>query len=660
MFELEPIAIGLFTGGAYSLIAVSITLMFRSTGVLSFAHASFAAVGAFVYVDLAGEVGETGWPKPLAALAAIVVSTAYGLVVERLAIRPVRGAPPATRLIATLAVLTLTTSALLWRYGFEPRSAPLLLADETVGIGDARFGYQQVAVLVTAAVSAAALAVFLYRTRFGTAVRATATDSEAARLCGVAPVRIAQFNWGLAAFLASTAGVLVAPLQLLSVGTFPLLLAKSLAGALLGGLGSIGLAFVGGLSVGVLESVTVTRSSTPGGPELATMAFVVAILVLRRRWVVGARPEPVARPPGRLTVPAGLVSWWHTAAAPIAAAGAVIAVAVPANSSYWAFVGGRAVFFAIEVLSIVIITGWGGQVSLMQGAYVGIGAFGTAYLVDDRGFGLAAALLVSALAGTAMGAIAGLPALRLGGLQFAVASLVFSGAAAAWLFEWRELPGSLPRGDLLGIDLSSDIAVYFVMLGVALVLFGVAGNVRRSTHGSLLLAARDDPDTVTSFGASAGRTRMGAFLLASFTATLGGGLYAVLVSGINPRDFSLLLSLSLLVYTVVGGLRSLGGPILAALAFGLVPQLLQVRAGSSASAVPDIVAGAAVILLVAVRPAGLASMFHLGGAAEVRDDRRVEAGRIARARLARITPPTPAAVAAFAAHRRPVRPERLP
>src|SRR3546814_1037065 len=118
-----------------------------------------------------------------------------------------------------------------------------------------------------------------------------------------------------------------------------------------------------------------------------------------------------------------------------------------------------------------------------------------------------------------MGAVAGIPALRLSGLQFAVASLAFTGAAAAWLFERPEIPSSLARSDLFGIDLASDTSIYYVMLALTALLMLAAANLRRSVQGRFLIAARDAPEAVEHFGASATRARMGIFLVAAFTAT---------------------------------------------------------------------------------------------------------------------------------------------
>lgn len=603
MLDLQAAVSGVFTGGSYALVGVAITLMFRSTGVLSFAHAAFAAVAAFVYVDF----GERGWPLPLAAAVAVLAATAYGLIVERLAVRPLVGATPATRLIATLGILTFTSGVLLWHYGFAPVVAEPLLPSRSVTILDVAVSYQKVAVLVTAAVLAAVLAWFLERTRFGTAVRAVAQDPEAARLHGISLGAVARFNWGLGACLSAVVGVLVAPLQIVNVGTFTLLLTKSLAGTLVGGMASLPFTFVGGLLVGVVEAIASVRVDEPGMRELAVLGLVVVVLLVRRTWAVAPTAYAEPRAPRRrirITMPAAL----RPLAFAVAAAGVVVALVVPAGSTYWSFVGGRTLFFVIQSLSLVMLVGWGGQVSLMQGAYVGVGALGTGYLVVEHGLALWLALLLSAVAGTVMGAIAGIPALRLSGLQFAVASLAFTGAAAAWLFERPEIPSSLARSDLFGIDLSSDTSVYYVMLALTALLMLAAANLRRSVQGRFLIAARDAPEAVEHFGASATRARMGVFVVAAFTATLGGGLYAVLISGLSPTDFAPMLSLSLLVYTVVGGSQSLVGPVMAGLAFGLLPQITQSSASGSADAVPDIVAGATVILVLVFRPGGLADL----------------------------------------------------
>ncbi len=623
---LNGVLVGIFTGGAYALVAVSITLMYRSTGFLSFAHAGFASLGAYVYADFAGP---KGYPRPLAAVIAIVLTTLFGLVTERM-LRPVRNATAATKMIATLGIVQLTTALILILYGFAPTSAPLLLPDDSVVIGSLRISYQQTAVLVIAGVSALGLAWFLRMTRFGTAIRAVAGNPDAARLMGVSITQVGRFNWGLGAALAGTAGVLLAPLAPITAATFTLLLAKALTATLVGGLVSLPLTFLGGLGVGVADSLTTLRFSAPGAKEVVTLLLVVGLLVFRRNWAPELPPTPeirirrrsrardaaqsVSQVGGRLVQ---AVKW------PLIIIGVTVGVVIPARSGYWGFVGARGLYYTIQSLSLVLLVGWGGQVSLMHGAYVGIGAFTTALLVVTHGVPLELALLGGGVAGMAMGALAGLPALRLSGLQFAIASLTFAGAASEFLFRRTEFPKSLPRGKLFGVVIFDDSNLFLFMLPVTIVLYLVVWNVRRSSYGPLLISSRDASTTVAHFGADPNRTRMGTFLLASFIAALGGGFYGVLLTGFTPFDFSLILSIAILIYAVVGGIQSLAGPLIAGLAFGVVPQLIQGQASTTATAIPDLLAGVAVLALLALRPDGLASLLQGTSSAVPAEERPV-------------------------------------
>lgn len=618
MQYVDATILGIVTGASYALVAVSITLMFRSTGVLSLAHAAFATTGAYVYYDFSVL---QSWPRPLAAAGALVVTVIYGLLLERFAIRRVRGATSATKLMVTLGVVALTIGLMLERYGFEPVRADLLLPDGSFPVSGVRVSYQEACMLVVAAVSAVLLGWFLKQTRFGVAVRGVAENSEASRLMGVSLTTVARFNWGVGALLAGITGVLTAPLASINPGSSMLLLVKALTGTLFGGLASLPMAFVGGITVGVVQAITVLQANKPGSQELATLLIVVALMVFRRSWAPEIRDEsadPVGHRRWKIPRPAVLDSKPFQNSARVlgisAVAGvAVLAIVMPITSNRWAFVGGVGLFYMIEALSLVLLVGWGGQVSLMQGAYVGIGAFMTAFLVGEWGWPLELAIPAAAMSGVAMGAIVGIPALRLTGLQFGIASLAFGGATAEWLLQRPSFPRSLPRGEMFGIDIFDDTNLYFIILPVTLILYWAVWNVRRSTYGPLLISARDSSLTVAHFGADPKRTRMWAFLLASFIASLGGAFYGVLITGIQPGQFSVLLSMQLLVYAVVGGLQSLAGPVIAGFMFGVVPQIAQDVQGSQSttpSAIPDIVAGLFLIFLIAWRPDGLASLFR--------------------------------------------------
>lgn len=617
MLRLSAVVAGVVAGSLYSLIAVSITLMYRSTGVLSFAHAAFAMLASYVYTDLATT---HGMPVGAAAAIAMSLTVLYGLAVERFAMRPVSDASATMKLIATLGVLSSTSGLMLLIYGFRPSAAPFLFPDGTIDIGSVAISLQEAGIFVIAGVTAAGLGTFLYRSNFGTAVRAVAQNREMALLLGVSTSRVSQFNWMLGALLAGMAGVLVSPLLLVQAPVFSLVLLKALTASLFGGLVSLPLTFVGGLTVGAVESLVRIEWSAPGSRELAILVLVLVLLFTRTTWgSVDAGGDVFAsvsvshRAAAFERFLARLRELARPALVVALPAATVLVVVIPARSEFWGFVGAKSLFFVIQALSLVILVGWAGQVSLMHGAYVGIGSFMTGYLATTEGWPIEIAVPVAAMAGMVLGALAGLPALRLKGLQFAIASLAFAGAASEWLFRQQRFstPTSLtiPRGEVFGIDLFDTGNLYLIMLPLTAVLFVIARNLRRSTFGSLLLAARDDPSIVAQFGGSPETVLMRAFLLASFFAGLGGSLYGVLLTSYRVQDFGLGLSTSLLVFAVVGGVQSLAGPILVGLVFGLLPEVLQSSTGTEASAWPDVTAGLLVVALVVLRPSGLASLF---------------------------------------------------
>jgi ABC-type branched-subunit amino acid transport system permease subunit len=166
----------------------------------------------------------------------------------------------------------------------------------------------------------------------------------------------------------------------------------------------------------------------------------------------------------------------------------------------------------------------------------------------------------------------------------------------------------MPRGRLFGIDIFPTNHLYAIMLPVTGLLFLAVWAVRRSSFWPVLLASRDAPDTVAHFGSDPRRVRMAAFMLAAFIAAIGGAFWGILLTRFSPFEFSFGLSIALLLYTVIGGSESLAGPVIAAVLFGVVPQILQKRSGAEASAWPDLIAGVLVVVLVAANPRGLAAV----------------------------------------------------
>ncbi|MGH8999087.1 MAG: ABC transporter permease [Acidimicrobiia bacterium] len=590
---LNALVAGIVVGGAYALLALGVSLIFSTTGVLNFAQAAFAMLAAYVFSWASSEQGWNAWA---AAGAAVAVGTLYGLVVERLVVRRISSASPATRMVATVAVLAVTQGVMLQLFGFQPKLAQRLAPDGSVFIGSLGIDHQQILVLVVVAVLGGALAAFLRFTRLGQAVRAAAQNPVGGHLVGIDRFAVARLNWAIGSFLASVAGVLIAPLTIVSIATFPGLLLKAFAGTLFGALGGLTLAALGGVAVGALESLASTVTDVPGSRELAVLILVVALLVGRRRW-----PEDLTAAPslGESTA----AHWPYGPGLAVILGAAGLAVFQSLNDPFWSAVGVVALVYAIVTLSLVVLTGWGGQLSLMHGALVGVGAFGLTWFTNRFDFPLPVAIVCAGLVGGAIAGLVSLTGLRLRGAQLLIVTLACSQAGSEWLFQFRGTSWTLSRPS----GLIDDRRFFALLLGVTVVFYAAAALLRRSAWGRMLGATARSEATAQHFGTNTNLVRFQAWALSGFMAAIAGAFYALYLTAIEPSDFGVLLSISLLLYLVTAGRSSLLSPLVVGLVFVFGPELFQFSQTGS-TAIPSIVSGLAVVAVLALWPSGLADL----------------------------------------------------
>jgi branched-chain amino acid transport system permease protein len=589
---LNALVAGTVVGGAYALLALGVSLIFSTTGVLNFAQAAFAMVAAYVY---SWGSADQGWAPVVAAAVAVAVSTAWGLVVERGVVRRIRESSPATKMMATVAVLAVTQGVMLQMFGFQPKIARRLAPDGSVQLGNLGISYQQILVLVTAAVLVSALAAFLRFTRIGLAVRAAAQNPTGAHLVGINRNRISMLNWLIGSFLAAVAGVLIAPLTIVSIGTFPGLLLKALAGTLFGALGGLTLAAIGGVGVGALESLASTLTNMPGSRELVVLLLVVALLVGRRHWPEDLTAAPSMRDtvtgrrlgPGAVLL-VGLV---------------VLACAKALSDPFWGAVGVVALVYAIVSLSLVLLVGWGGQLSLMHGALVGVGAFGLTWYLNRLHLPLALAIVCAGLTGAAIAGVVSVTGLRLRGAQLAIVTLAVSQAGSEWLFQFRGTRWTLARPAAL----TDDRRFFALLLGITLAFHVVAVLLRHSPWGHMLDATARSETVAQHFGTPTNLVRFQAWALSGFMAAIAGAFYALYLTAIKPSDFGVLLSISFLLYLIACGRSSLFAPALVGLLFVFGPEVLKFSQ-TGATAIPSIVSGLSVVAVLALFPAGLADL----------------------------------------------------
>lgn len=288
---MAELVTGLSAGAAYALVAVGIVLIFKGTGALSFAQGEIGAFGFFIGLRWAAVgVPGLGWHIPLfvSLVVAVVVGALLGFVVEWLVMRPLVRRPPLDGVIATLGVaLFLALLEKEW-FGTASQFAPSPVGSWRIDVFGATLTSERVVALFAAAAVALALYVFLGRTRFGLAVRATTDDGDVARLLGVPVRQVHRLAWVLGGALAGLAAALLAPafggLTPFAQTSFSI---RALAGAVIGGLDSIWGAILGSLAVGMIETLVKANTSGGGTDTLAVLVLVVATLVVRPRGLLG-------------------------------------------------------------------------------------------------------------------------------------------------------------------------------------------------------------------------------------------------------------------------------------------------------------------------------------------------------------------------------------
>jgi len=265
--------------------------------------------------------------------------------------------------------------------------------------------------------------------------------------------------------------------------------------------------------------------------------------------------------------------------------------------------------FALVALGLNLLTGYAGQISLCHASLFGVGAYATALLTQKAGFSYLVALLVGALFTTAIGAIAAVPALRLKNIYLAIATLGFGVVLQKIIFEWRSLTGgggglALNAPSIAGYEIDATGLYYLTLAFLTVGLIG-AWNVSRGRTGRALLVIRESEIAAGSLGIHAARYKVTVFAISAFYAAIAGGLFAYLVRYINPESFSVGLSISFLSMVVIGGLGTIGGSVVGAIFYVIVPELLR-----GIKDAPGLVFGLLLVVVMVFMPQGLWGMLR--------------------------------------------------
>jgi sulfate-transporting ATPase len=598
--------LGLGLGALYALASQGLIVIYRGSGVLNFAQGAIGVVGAYLHWELRVNHGLPGWVAWIASLAACA---ALGALTHLLVMRKLRRASPLARIVATLGILIVIQSAVVLRYGARTTFVPSELPRSLVHVLGATVTIDRfILVGIASVVSLALWAIYRY-TRFGLATSAVAENQRDAASLGLSPDAVATANWAIGSALAGMAAILIAPIVQLQVVTMTNLVLAAMAAALVAGFRSFPVALVAGVALGIGQSELVRYSHDPGVPDSLPFAVIIAWMIVRGQ-ALPLRDYFLQRLP---TLGSGRVR-----PGPLAAALVIAVLVITVVPAAWQAAFITTFAMGLVLLSVVVLTGYAGQLSLAQFALAGFGALVAGRLIAASGWPFLLALPAGMAATALLGTVFALPAVRTRGINLAIITFGLGTAVELLIFDDNRFTGGYsgteigtPRVFGLDIDGVSHPGRYaiFCLVLFTLVTLAVA-NMRRGRSGRRLLAVRTDERAAAALGISVAGAKVYAFALSAAIAALGGALLAsqsdvVLYSSGFPSFTSILV----VGWSFVGGIGYLCGPVLGAL---LAPGSLGAQTAdavfSNFTKYIELIGGAIVVLLVLQNQDGVARL----------------------------------------------------
>jgi ABC-type branched-subunit amino acid transport system ATPase component/ABC-type branched-subunit amino acid transport system permease subunit len=617
-YPLGVVALGAIVGTGSGLLAVGLVLTYRTTRIINFSYGAMGTIGAAVAAGL--KLGKDV-PWPVAGLAGVVAGIACGALIERLVIRRFVRAPRLVLTVATIGLAQLLGGIAYYIPGWldAPKvinRAPNKLSEHGMNVGPVFINGNDYLLLAVVPIVLGFLSWFLLRTEAGMAVRGMAENMDRARLLGIPVNQLSLLLWAISGGLAALAVTLDVPNSgvTLNVAAGPTVLLPALAAAVVSGMSSLTRAFVAAVGLSVLNRLVVWNFPKEQAVYLLIfLAIILLALLLQRRptsralaaeessWLTVSRARKLPRQLSSL--PEVRVAKYGL----LGVLGLVVLgtpfVAQTSQTHYATIT----LCYALAALSLVVLTGWGGVVSLGQVALVGVGAVVTGQLIVERNTDLFVSLGVAAISGGLIALIIGLPALRVSGQYLAVTTLAFAVTIDRYFLNpanfsnW--LPDDVARPQLLGqFDLEKERNLYFLVLGLVVVTAVVVANLRRARAGRCIAATRDNPRAAAAVGVNTVETRLAGFVFAGMFAGLAGGLHVLTTGGVNNASYPASMSLLLFSMAVIGGSSSIGGTLAGV---ALVQWVGYVFPNTQL-----LLTGVGLLIILMVLPGGLSSAFE--------------------------------------------------
>jgi branched-chain amino acid transport system permease protein len=560
---VQDLIYGLFGGSIYALASMGLVLTYKTTGIFNFAYGGVAMFCAYVFWQLRDRWHVSQWIA--IPVLVVVVAPLLGLVLEAI-FRPLASVAAEVQIVVALGILAFLVALVPIVFGSSDHNLPSVFSQGTFHLGSRTVvTWNELGTFVVAAALGGALYLLLRRTRLGTATRAVVDNRDLSGLVGVNAATVGRAAWVISAVFAAISGVLLSTSEGLVLYVLPALVIYAFAPAVFARLTSLPLAYLGALALGILQNALARYSSSgfvanlEGSiPYIALFALLVAYGRRLKEVRSSLRPLSSSSLAGSNRFGFG---WGIAAMAVVAVLPAFLASSIRVDLA-------EAMAYSVVALTLVVLTGWTGQISIAQMTFAGVGAFTAAHIAGSDGARFPLAVLIAVLIAVPIGLIVGLPSLRLSGIFLALATMAFALLMDNLVFSAPSISGGLTGLNLTAakigpISFRSSTAQYylcFVVLGLAA---SGAFWLRRGPVGRRLQMVRDSPNAASTLGASLTVTKLAVFAAGAAVAAVGGALLAVTQQSVDPSNFSFSTSLELLLVVVLGGRSLVSGALVA-------------------------------------------------------------------------------------------------
>jgi len=548
--------LGLGLGALYALASQGLMVIYRGSGILNFAHGSIGMIGAYLSWELQTKAN---FPFFLAFILGIAASALVGAATHLLIMKRLTQASPLGRVVATLGVLIIVQSVAVIRYGAKVKFVKSELPVNTITFWGTTVSIDRLILVALAAGLTFCLWAFYRRSQFGISTTAVAENQRTAGSLGLSADKIAALNWALGSGLSGMVAIFLAPISSLQVTGMTTLVIAALAAALVASFRSFPIALYAGLGIGVIQTILTRYVHIPGVPQSIPFAVIVVVLLVRGK-ALPIRGHFLQKLP---MLGSGKVHVSHVAFA--VGLAVVLTLLFPLS---WQDSMVTTFAMAIVLLSVVVVTGLAGQLSLAQFALAGFGAWVAGRLVDMYSVPFPVALIIGTLAAIPMGALFALPAVKARGLNLAIVTLGLGSAMEVMIFNNGKITGGfigtkVGRPNLFGYEISATVyparyAIFCLALFVLLAL--MVASLRRGRSGRRMIAVRTNERAAAALGINVAGVKIYAFALGAGIAAVGGILLAfrkdTIIFGPEFQSFT---SITAVGWSFMGGIGFIFG-----------------------------------------------------------------------------------------------------